>query len=113
MYIKIISAICIINNISEEYLILLINDICKNISIKDNKKNILLINEIKKQKEYLYNINFSKNIEKLVNTYEETKNIYNLRGYKKNISYIEIEALKFIKEKEKRDEKAQKIKKRR
>lgn len=38
---------------------------------------------MKKQKEYLYNISFSKNIEKLVNMYEETKNIYNLTGYKK------------------------------
>lgn len=113
MYIKIISAICIINNISEEFLILLITDICKNISVKYNKKNILLINEIKKQKEYLYDISFSKNIEKLVNTYEGTKNIYSLRGYKKNIAYIEIEALKFIREREKIDEKAQKIKKRR
>lgn len=67
---------------------------------------------MKKQKEYLYNISFSKNIEKLVNTYEETKNIYNLTGYKKNISYIEIEALKFIRDKEKKDEKTKKIKKR-
>ena len=49
----------------------------------------------------------------LMDKCHEAKNIYNLRGYKKNISYIEIEALKFIKEKEKRDEKAQKIKKRR
>lgn len=112
MYIKIISAICIINNINEEFLAILINDICKNVGIKDNNKNITIINTIKNQIQYLYEISYSKNIEKLVNIYEKTNNNYTLRGYKKNISYIEIEALKFIREKVKINEKTKEIKKR-
>lgn len=83
MYIKIISAICVINSISEECLILLINDICKNISIENNEKTILIINAVKKQIQYLYNISSSNNIKQLVTTYEENKNIYSLSGYKK------------------------------
>ena len=112
MYTKIISAICIINNISEEFLITLMNDIRKNIGIKSNEKNKLIINSIINQKQYLYDISFSKNIDKLVEVYEDMKKNYKLRGYKKNISYVELEALKCIREREKEYEKTKKIKKR-
>lgn len=112
MYVKIISAICIINDISEEFLILLMNDICKTFGIENNKKNISIISMIENQKDFLYHISSSKSIERLIDIYEDAENIYELRGYKKNISYIEIEALKFIRKKEEENEKAEKIKKR-
>ena len=66
----------------------------------------------KKQKQFLYDISFSGNIEKIINKYDELNKVYRLRGYKNNISYIEIEAIKFIREKEKEYEKTRKIKKR-
>lgn len=112
MYIKIISAICIINDINDELLKLLMDDICKNIGIKNIEKNISIINDINKQKQYLHDISFTTKIEKLIEVYENTKKVYKLRGYKKNISYIEIEALKFIRERKKNNEKTTKIKKR-
>lgn len=112
MYIKIICAISIINNISDEFLILLMDDINKHIGIETSKSNSQIINEIKKQKQFLYDISFSGNIEKIINKYDELNKVYRLRGYKNNISYIEIEAIKFIREKEKEYEKTRKIKKR-
>jgi len=90
----------------------LMDDICKNIDIKNIEKNILIINDINKQKQYLHDISFTTKIEKLIEVYENTKKVYKLRGYKKNISYIEIEALKFIRERKKNNEKTTKIKKR-
>lgn len=112
MYIKIISAISIINNISDDKMILLINDICKNIGIERDKKVDLIADSIKNQKQYLYDISFSKKIDKLVNMYENFKSNYSLRGYTKNISYIEMEALKLIRKEEKKNEKTKKIEKR-
>lgn len=111
MYIKIICAISIINNISEEYLILLMNDIAKNIGIEVPNNNSPIINEIKKHKQFLYDISFSNNMEKIINEYDELNKVYRLKGYKNNISYIEMEAIKFIREKEKIYEKTRKIKK--
>ena len=110
MYIKIISAICIINNIDDNLLILLMEDICKNINIIDNKHIGLIIKMINQQKQYLSDISFSYNIDRLINMYDDIK-IYKLRKYKKNISYIEIEALKKIRRVKKR-EKTKKIEKR-
>ena len=112
MYIKIISAISIINNISDDKILLLINDICKNIGIERDKKVDLIADSIKNQKQYLYDISFSKKIDKLVNMYEKFKSNYSLRGYTKNISYIEMEALKLIRKEAKKNEKTKKIEKR-
>ena len=112
MYIKIISAICIINNISEDFFSSLINELCKNIGIQSDKRSKLIVDSVKKQIQYLWDISSSKNIDNLINMYDDFTNIYSIRGYKRNISYIEKEALKFIKEKENKYEKTKKIEKR-
>lgn len=109
MYIKIISAICVINNINEQLLCLLMEDICKNINVEHMTKNILILREIIEQKNFLYKISDSKNVVKLLEG--NSKNICELKGYNKNIFDIEIGAIEFIREREFENEKTKKIKK--
>ena len=88
MYIKIISAICIINDLSSDDIKIIINDLCNSIGLKNDEKNLEIIKMIEEQKQFLNNLISSNYIEKIIDMYNNSKYNYRLRGYKKNISHI-------------------------